>query len=286
MNDFERRQEEKRQRLLDRADKKDNEATGRFQRAHDLVKDIPFGQPILVGHHSEARHRRSLDRSHNAMGKGVALSDEAKRLRGRAAAVGTGGINSDDPSALQQLSARLAKLEENQNAMKRINRQYRKGGWVAVEGLTDAERETAKAAMQADWRSDPKPFESYLLSNNNANIRRIRLRIKELAMHRAIRGFQRRIRRLQNVRLCSRQPRPRGIRSTTQSRRDALYASQRLCVFPSGDGVATKAQCRRPARVAAYRTATSKHDAELASFPARCYRSASFLSTKKRNYHE
>jgi hypothetical protein len=180
MNDFERRQEEKRQRLLHRADKKDNAATGSFQRAHDLVKDIPFGQPILVGHHSEARHRRSLDRSHNAMGKGVALSDEAKRLRGRAAAVGTGGINSDDPSALQQLSARLAKLEENQNAMKRINRQYRKGGWAAVEGLTETERETAKAAMQADWRSDPKPFESYRLTNNNANIRRIRLRIKEL----------------------------------------------------------------------------------------------------------
>lgn len=180
MNDFERRQEEKRQRLLHRADKKDNEASGRFQRACDLVKDIPFGQPILVGHHSEARHRRSLDRSHNAMGKGVAFSNEAKRLRGRAASVGTGGISSDDPEALQQLSAKLAKLEDTQSTMKRINRQYRKGGWAAVEGLTEAQREAAQTAMDADWRSKPRPFETYQLSNNNANIRRIKARIKEL----------------------------------------------------------------------------------------------------------
>ena len=180
MNDYEQRQEAKRQRLLDRADKKDSQAAGSFQRAHDLVKHIPFGQPILVGHHSEARHRRTFDRSHNAMGKGVALNDEAKRLRSRAAAVGSGGISSDDPEALQQLNAKLAKLETTQATMKRINRQYRKGGWDAVEGLTQDERKRAEANMNADWRASSKPFESYMLSNNNANIRRIKQRIKEL----------------------------------------------------------------------------------------------------------
>ena len=30
---------------------------------------IPFGQPILVGHHSEGAHRRLIERSHRAMDK-------------------------------------------------------------------------------------------------------------------------------------------------------------------------------------------------------------------------
>jgi len=35
------------------------------QAAADRISDaIPFGQPILVGHHSEGRHRRDLDRMH------------------------------------------------------------------------------------------------------------------------------------------------------------------------------------------------------------------------------
>lgn len=54
------------------------------KRSHDLVKDIPMGQPILVGHHSEKRHRKTLDQSWNALGKAVALSDKAEQHESRA----------------------------------------------------------------------------------------------------------------------------------------------------------------------------------------------------------
>lgn len=54
------------------------------KRSHNLVKDIPLGQPILVGHHSEKHHRRTLDRSWDALGKAVALSDKAEQHESRA----------------------------------------------------------------------------------------------------------------------------------------------------------------------------------------------------------
>lgn len=54
------------------------------KRSHNLVKDIPMGQPILVGHHSEKHHRRTLDRSWDALGKAVALSDKAEQHESRA----------------------------------------------------------------------------------------------------------------------------------------------------------------------------------------------------------
>lgn len=41
--------------------------------------------------------------------------------------------------------------------------------------------EKVKAAMSQDWRKGPVPFPSYPLTNNNANIRRVRQRIEELS---------------------------------------------------------------------------------------------------------
>ena len=51
-----------------------------------------------------------------------------------------------------------------------------------LEGELTAEQvEKVKASMSQDWRKDPVPFPSYLLTNNNANIRRVRQRIEELS---------------------------------------------------------------------------------------------------------
>ena len=94
MNSYEEKQESRKQRLLDRADKADRDSDAAYKSSHDATAGIPFGQPILVGHHSEARHRRALDKSWNQMGKCVALSDHAKDLRSKADSVGTGGSSS------------------------------------------------------------------------------------------------------------------------------------------------------------------------------------------------
>ncbi len=55
-----------------------------FRKSHDITKNIPLGQPILVGHHSEKRHRRDLDKSWNAMGKSVEFSNKADAYSSKA----------------------------------------------------------------------------------------------------------------------------------------------------------------------------------------------------------
>lgn len=60
------------------------QSTAAHKRSHDLVKGIPMGQPILVGHHSEKHHRRTLDQSWNALGKAITLSDKAEQHESRA----------------------------------------------------------------------------------------------------------------------------------------------------------------------------------------------------------
>ena len=92
-------------------------------------------------------------------------------------------MSSDDPDAIEKLQAQLAKREKLQADMKAMNAAYKKGGWDEVErrGLISAEgRERCAAAMARDWRTNPRPFESFQLSNNNAQITRLKKRIAEL----------------------------------------------------------------------------------------------------------
>ncbi len=95
MNSYERKQEDRRARLeaaADRAESRSNEAYKRADMSEGAT-GIPFGQPILVGHHSEGRHRAAIKRADNAMRKSIDEGNRAKELRGKAAAVGTGGIS-------------------------------------------------------------------------------------------------------------------------------------------------------------------------------------------------
>jgi hypothetical protein len=68
----------------DRADQAATKAQTHYEVARRVGDRIPFGQPILVGHHSESRHRRDIDRINGNMSKSVELSRKAERLESRA----------------------------------------------------------------------------------------------------------------------------------------------------------------------------------------------------------
>lgn len=96
--------------------------------------------------------------------------------------VGTGGISSDDPQAVEKLEAKLAALEKHQEMMKAANAAIR---------MKDPAKGDAKLAELGYTPEDiaklREPdfcgrigYPAYALQNNNANIRRIRGRIAEL----------------------------------------------------------------------------------------------------------
>lgn len=94
---------------------------------------------------------------------------------------GMGGIRQDDPQAIPKLQKKLAGLEKAQETMKAVNAYYRKHGTLdGCPHLSPENLENLKADMASGWHYEKKPFQSWELSNNNAEIRRIRQRIESL----------------------------------------------------------------------------------------------------------
>lgn len=115
----------------------------------------------------------------------AAAMEEYRQIRGlldKIRGTGRGGISADDPAAVDKLKAKLRDLEARQDKMKVVNAYYRKHGTLDdCPHLSADEIEKRKAAMSRGWRTEPKPYESYELTNNNAVIRQTKKRIEELS---------------------------------------------------------------------------------------------------------
>lgn len=183
MNDYEAKQDAKRERYEKKAEQLRAEAERLHEQAHQMAEAIPFGQPILVGHYSEGRDRRYRERIHNTFGKAFATMDKADHYEQKAASVGTGGISSDDPEAVNKLKEKLESLKRSHEWMKNVNAVIRKGkapdtqipALVAL-GMTEAQ---AAELLKPDF-CGRIGFAPYSLQNSNANIRRVEQRIREL----------------------------------------------------------------------------------------------------------
>lgn len=151
-----------------------------FEAARRIGSQIPFGQPILVGHHSERRARRDAERIDRNMAKSVALGREAGALARRAeAAESSEAISSDDPEAVAKLKAKLAELDATQARMKVLNAAFRRGPERFAAVATEAEQAAARRLFQLS-SYEKLPYPGYALSNNSGNIRRIKERIAKL----------------------------------------------------------------------------------------------------------
>lgn len=182
-NAYEKKLEARRERYEQRAEQARATANNLHGKAHDMASVIPFGQPILVGHHSERRDRNYRGRIESTFRKSFEEQEKATYYEDKAAAVGTGGISSDDPEAIDKLREKLAGMEAHQARMKEVNAALRKlkdeasrRAWI-VANCTGPEQKALSDNLRfrSEWG-----FAGYELTNNNANIRRVKERIAQL----------------------------------------------------------------------------------------------------------
>lgn len=90
-------------------------------------------------------------------------------------------ISADDPLATKKLQAKLDYQKELQQHMKDVNAYYRKNGTVkGAPGVSDTQAKQIEADMARSWRTNPKPYESFELTNNNNSIKATESRLKQM----------------------------------------------------------------------------------------------------------
>ncbi|MCM1488383.1 MAG: YodL domain-containing protein, partial [Firmicutes bacterium] len=124
---------------------------------------------------------RKKEKQNAARDRNMEEWNDIQGLLDKIRSTGMGGISADDPQAVQKLEAKLEKLQAAQDTMKAVNAYYRKHKTLDGCPNLSAERiEKMKAEMSSQWHIEDKPYPSWALSNNNAEIRRIKGRIAEL----------------------------------------------------------------------------------------------------------
>lgn len=184
MNDYHAKREARIERLQERAAKAEAESTAAFDAAHRAVAGIPMGQPILVGHHSERRHRGALDKMARNMDKGCEALKKADELKRRAAAAASNrAISSDDPDAPEKLQEKIDALKLTQERMKAVNAAHKKflkdPASLDKSDLPEGAKDTIRS-YKSRYSWEPHPHPPYQLSNNLANIKRLERRLEDL----------------------------------------------------------------------------------------------------------
>ena len=124
---------------------------------------------------------RKKEKQNAAMDSNMQEWRDIQGLLDKIRSTGMGGISADDPDAVSKLQAKLANLQESQETMKAVNAYYRKH--KTLDGCPDLSPQTLeklKADMAQGWHLEDKPFASWALSSNNAEIHRIKARIESL----------------------------------------------------------------------------------------------------------
>lgn len=91
------------------------------------------------------------------------------------------GISREDPQAVEKLQAKIAACKASQEKMKAVNAYYRKHETLKdCPYLSKDEIEEVTENFRRYYPIHDKPYPSFLLTNNNAEIRRLEKRLDEL----------------------------------------------------------------------------------------------------------
>lgn len=145
-----------------------------------MVEAIPLGQPLLVDHYSYKSDKNYRDRAWGKMEKSVEAGQKADYYRSKAeAAEKNTAISSDDPEAVTKLKEKLQQRQDLQSHMKKVNAYYRKNGTMkGFEGISGEKAAQIDESVKNDYSWITAPYAPYELSNNNAEINRLKSGLK------------------------------------------------------------------------------------------------------------
>ncbi len=180
MNEYEMKREARIERMKERAERAQSASSAAYAGAKAIADRIPLGQPILVGHHSEKRHRWDAVRIHNGFAKSFELAKEAEDLQRRASAAKTStAVSSDDPEAATKLKAKLESIEIDRARMVAANKAVRSKDPIQGLLVIGLPEQAAKRLLEPDCMGYVG-FPPYALRNLTGEAARLRKRIAEL----------------------------------------------------------------------------------------------------------
>lgn len=124
---------------------------------------------------------RKKEKQNAARDRNMSEYKEIESLLNKMHSVGKAGISSNDPEAISKLEDKLSRLEHLQEMMKAVNAYYRK--YKTLEecpNISPEQIQELKSSMVNDFHPEGKPYERFALTNNNSEIRRLKIRIKSL----------------------------------------------------------------------------------------------------------
>lgn len=217
-DNFKERQEAKIEYYQEKAKKNHAKASEEFEQSRKMADRIPFGQPILIGHHSEKSDRNYRNKIDNKMRKSIETSNKADYYDDKVkAAQNNHAIRTDDPEAVRLLKEKLTILELKAEKIKEHNKKCKDFVFLRTYGFREGYKticndngtgEYAKivdgvlsftkkkfpkgvkenietyfktgAFVQEAIPEDKKVYDSYHLSNLSSEVRRIKKRIEDI----------------------------------------------------------------------------------------------------------
>lgn len=144
------RAEERADRFDDYRDKRTDEAERATAQARRVADGIPFGQPILVGHHSERHARKDAERIQNGMRKAVQAFETAEYWARRAAGAIAAAKYKERPDVrarrIKTIEADRRKIERNRADLAKAVEMHKLAADLAEKGKPEAARLALGAA--------------------------------------------------------------------------------------------------------------------------------------------
>ena len=187
------RYEEKKQAKINRYDEYAKNSKKRSDSLHAQAKEmamvIPFGQPILIGHHSEKGDRRYREKIEKSFHQSFKEEEKSTYWQNKADSIRENTqIDSDDPKAIKKLRSKIDMLLESDKRAKLLNSKLRKFKTYsnALEKLKILGDEDSKMLYeQLLWSANlysrpPEPIRCYYYRYNSQEIRRLKKRLAYL----------------------------------------------------------------------------------------------------------